>query len=52
MRDFDSRFNKIQSRSESIFKFAFVAWIVSAVLVLAILGGLVYVAIHFLAKVW
>jgi len=52
MKDFDSHFNKIQKQSATVFRVAFVAWIVGALISLALLGGLVYVAIHFLAKVW
>ena len=50
--DFDSHFNKVQKQSSTIFRVAFVGWIVGALVSLAVLAGLVYVAIHFLAKVW
>lgn len=52
MRDFDSHFNKIQKRSDTIFKVAAGAWVVGVLLSLACLAVVVYVAVHFLAKVW
>lgn len=35
-----------------MFKAFIVIWILYALGVLAVIGGLVYVALHFLAKVW
>lgn len=35
-----------------IFKFAFAAWVVGALVSLAVSGGLIYVAIHFIKKLW
>ena len=50
--DFDSHFNKIHKHGNTIFRLAFVGWIVGALVGLALLAATVYVAIHFLAKVW
>lgn len=50
--DFDDHFNKLQKRNESIFKFAFGAWVVFALVTLAVIGVAVYVGAHFLAKFW
>lgn len=32
--------------------FVVVVWVISALLSLAVVGGLIYVALHFLLKVW
>lgn len=50
--DFDSHFNKIQKHGNTIFRLAFVGWIVGVILSLALLAAGIYVAVHFLAKVW
>ena len=50
--DFDSNFNKIQKQSNTLFRVALVGWVVGVVIALAVLVGVGYVAIHFLAKVW
>jgi len=43
--DFDRGFKKF-------FAFGFVAWVIFALVDLALLAGVVYVAVHFLSKVW
>lgn len=52
MRDFDNHFKSIQRQSSGIFRFALVAWVIVACASLAGVIALVYVAAHFLAKVW
>ncbi len=50
--DFDNHFRSIQKRQTSIFRVAFIGWIISAIFGLGLLGAIIYVAAHFLAKVW
>lgn len=52
MRDFDNHFRSMQKQSNSLFRFAFGAWLIGALVSLVALAGIVYVACHFLAKVW
>lgn len=35
-----------------MFKVVFAIWVVYVLGVLAVIGGIVYIALHFLAKVW
>ena len=44
-RDFDRKFS-------NFFKFGLAAWVLFVLVDLAILAGIVYVVLHFLAKVW
>lgn len=48
--DFD--FDKIGKKVDGIHKMALIAVPVIGVVSLALVGGIIYVAIHFLAKVW
>ena len=52
MNDFDKRFNDTMKLASKGIAFAMVIWVIWAVVVLSILGGIGYVAFHFLAKVW
>lgn len=51
-RDFDRTFSRMQKQQSSLFRFAFGAWLVWGLICLAGAAGVVYVAIHFLSKVW
>jgi hypothetical protein len=35
-----------------MFKAVFAIWIVCVLGILAVIGGVIYIALHFLAKVW
>ena len=50
--DFEAQFGKIESRTDRVFKFAFVAWVIWALAILSLIGGFVYAAIHFIGKYW
>ncbi len=52
MRDFDNHFKSIQRKQESFFRFAMAVWVVIACASLGAVIALVYVAHHFLSKVW
>lgn len=52
MRDFDNHFRSIQKQQSSLFRMALVSWGVGALVSLVVLAGIVYVAFHFLSKVW
>lgn len=45
-------FGKTQKRATSLIGIAFGAWCIYALLCLGVVGAVIYVAIHFLAKVW
>ena len=49
---FDKRFNDLQKKRTSLFGLAFGIWCVWACICLGLLGTVIYVAVHFLAKVW
>lgn len=49
---FDAQFTKTEKSVRRFMGFAIVAWIIGAIISLALLIGIVYVAIHFLQKVW
>ena len=50
--DFDKNFAKMQKRSSSLFSLAIGIWAVWACIVLGVVGTAIYVAVHFLSKVW
>ncbi len=52
MNDFDSHFKKMQRNSTTIMKVSVIGFILTAVVSLGLLVAVVYVAAHFLAKVW
>lgn len=52
MKDFDNHFKNIQRRNESFFRFAMAVWVVIACVTVGSIIALVYVAAHFLSKVW
>ena len=51
-QDFDKHYNQMNKFVSRGITVVFVMWCVGAVLVLSILSGLAYVAVHFLSKVW
>ena len=50
--DFDKHFSNHEKRVGGVFKAAFVVAILQILFTLAVVGGLIFVGIHFLAKVW
>ncbi len=52
MDDFNPRFDHHQKMMSKGFKFFWVFWFFCLVLGLALTGGVIFVVIHFLAKVW
>lgn len=50
--DFDDQFERISKTVNTGFKFVFVAWIIGAIVSLAAIAGLAYVAVHFIQKAW
>jgi hypothetical protein len=52
----DKEFEKVSNSIFGVFKLGLYAlisiWIVGGILALSLLGGLIYVTIHFLQKVW
>lgn len=49
---FDKDFAKMQKRGTSLFSLAIGIWAVWACVVLGVIGTVIYVAVHFLSKVW
>lgn len=50
--DFDRHFARTEKLARRTFKAALVAWVLYALLVVGLMGAAVFVAIHFLSKVW
>lgn len=51
-RDFDRSFAKMEKNVGRVSALVVVAWILFVLVDLAILAGIVFVAVHFLSKVW
>lgn len=49
---FDRNFRSMQKRTTTLFGVFGIVWVIMFVLSLGLLGTLIYVACHFLAKVW
>lgn len=54
--DFDKQFEQtvktVQKNAKRGFKFVLVAWAVNALVGLTVLGGIGYVVVHFIKKLW
>ena len=51
-RDFDRHFYNTEKTIKRTFAVVLTLWVVSVLASLALLGGIVYVAWHFISKLW
>jgi len=51
-REFDRSFAKMEKSTDRLFILAVGAWILYALVYLAVLAGIIYVAAHFIGKFW